>query len=143
MHRLNASTVRFVLVGAVNTATDLCIYLLLRELGLAIFWANLFSTTVALSVSFALNRSYTFKASGDKLRAQIVRFLPVTLIGLWVIQPLLIYALTPTIDRLLSSSALFDHTKLLIPKLAATVVTLIWNYFWYKHYVFLTREGNK
>lgn len=126
---LQHHVVRFAIVGIINTLLDIGVYALLRNRHAGIFLANLCSTSLALSVSFILNRHYTFQAHGKKLHRQIVRFFPITLVGLWVLQPVCIYLLTSLLPEL-------SHISVVLPKLGATGASLVWNFFWYRNYVF-------
>lgn len=135
---LRQSIVRFALVGVANTVIDIGIYTTLRKLHVNFFFANLCSTTIALTFSFILNRHYTFQAHGKALKRQIARFFPVTLFGLWALQPIVIDLLT-ALDKSIHYSNVFPGTSslaILLPKLGATVISLIWNFVWYRKYVF-------
>lgn len=125
----HVSKVRFAVVGGVNTALDFGILFILTTFGVDKLVANFISTSIAFVFSFFANRSFTFKSSGA-LKRQIIPFLVVTLTGLWILQPLIILGVT----RLLS--ILDDTLALLIAKLIATIVTLIWNYVLYSRVVF-------
>lgn len=129
---LSKSYYRFGIVGVINTLTDLAVYTLLLFIGFAPFWANIPSTTAGMIVSFTLNKSFTFN---DRFRGrnQIIRFLIVTLIGLWMIQPLVIYSV---INLSGGDSSTFIS---LVAKIIATAVSLCWNYYWYKNFVFKDR----
>ncbi len=121
--------IRFVLVGGTNTAIDFGLLFLLHSLGLNKYVANIISTSVAFVFSFFANRSFTFKSTGDA-KKQVVPFLLVTLTGLWILQPAIIWFVSlflGTIDQ---------NVALLIAKLAATAVTLVWNYTLYSRFVF-------
>ena len=122
---------KFLLIGGINTTIDFGILFLLTGAGLPRIPSNMISTSVAFVFSFFANRSFTFKAKGGNIKRQITLFILVTLFGLWVIQPIII-ELT---DSLLNTS--FD---LLIGKLLATVVTLIWNYVLYSKVVYKEKE---
>ena len=77
---------RFVLVGVLNTAIDFGALFALTALGLQVVPANMISTALALSFSFLANRSFTFGAAGGGgAVGQAVKFLLVTLFGLWVL----------------------------------------------------------
>lgn len=119
---------RFALVGFVNTAVDFVILFALTGLGMQVLWANVISTSAALGLSFVLNRNFTFRSGGDR-RRQIVLFFVVTLIGLWVLQPLVIAG----VQFLLP---VHDQLSLLIGKACATAVSLTWNYILYARLVF-------
>lgn len=121
---------RFVVVGVLNTAIDFAILFLLTWLGMAVFFANVISTSIALGFSFVANRSFTFQSGGDA-KAQIVKFLIVTLAGLWLLQPAVIWVVSTLLDDLLPSALV-----LLIGKGCATVVSMTWNYLLYSRLVF-------
>ena len=127
----HAKKLRFTIVGGVNTAIDFGILFLLAGLGIDKIIANYISTSIALTFSFFANKKYTFKSQASAKR-QIAPFLIVTLIGLWAIQPLIIWAYTTTFGD--SSSALF------IAKLLATVASLVWNYLLYSRVVFTEKK---
>lgn len=129
---------RFGTIGIFNTLLDVVIYTLLRRSHLGIVEANICSTTIALGFSFILNRKYTFYAHGHALHRQLVRFLIITLVALWVLQPIVIYlvdALNHS-THILSSFPLGSYAKIYVPKLVATAVSLVWNFLWYKNFVF-------
>jgi putative flippase GtrA len=123
------SKFRFAFIGGINTAIDFGILFLLTALGLDKLVANFFSTSVAFVFSFFANRTFTFKSTGSA-KKQFLPFLIVTLIGLWILQPLVILAITQLLHSLDQALALF------IAKLIATVVSLIWNYILYSRFVF-------
>lgn len=131
----------FCVVGLINTAVDVMLYLLLQEYGLPIFIANICSTSTALVVSFILNRRFTFNDSGSTRRS-LLPFVMVTLTGLWILQPLIIYSvigLTNTsFIKDLAVPYVSDYSTLqsLTGKLIATPATLIWNFVLYKRFVF-------
>lgn len=139
MRRLiSPALLRFAAVGVVNTALDLGVFLLLRSLSIAIFPANLASTTVGLVFSFLVNRKFTFAAAGGGRKAfvrQAAVFLAVTGFGLWIIQPLVIFGATALIGQALPTG-LIDA----VPKLLGICVALVWNYVLYSLVVFRKPE---
>jgi len=77
--------IRYCIVGGVNTVTDVLTFLLLTsEFKMAAVPANVVSYTVALCVSFVLNRTFTFGANAFSLPlvAQFYRFFGINLISL-------------------------------------------------------------
>lgn len=123
---------RFIVVGGANTAIDFGLLFLLKALGLPIIPANLISTTTAFIFSFFANKKYTFRAHGTNLRREITLFVIVTLFGLWVLQTVVIQA----ISALLTPLHLGSETTLLVAKAGATLVSLTWNYLLYSRVVF-------
>jgi putative flippase GtrA len=130
----HADKVRFGIVGCINTALDFGILFLLSHFGVPVLVANFISTTTAFSFSFIANKKFTFKSSGATTKKQIGLFLLVTLFGLWVLQPLII----SLVKVVLGGSSLSGDIVLLGAKLAATVITLVWNYVFYSKVVFKT-----
>lgn len=128
----HAQKSRFVIVGGANTALDFGILFLLTFLGLDKIPSNYISTSVSLIFSFFVNKSFTFKSEGGNKKRQFVSFLIITLVGLWVLQPVIIYGFDILAADIISSEAV----RLFVGKLLATVVTLIWNYILYARVVF-------
>lgn len=127
-----AEKIRFGIVGSANTAIDFGILLTLTSFGIPAALANYPSSTVAVIFSFFANKRYTFKATGTNLRKEILLFLVFTLVAAWALQPLTIlfvqYALSPL--------GMPSIVSVVIAKVAATIVTLIWNYITYSRFVF-------
>lgn len=122
----------FAAIGVANTAIDFGLLLILKTLGLPAVAANTMSTSVAFVFSFFMNRKYTFKSGGDNLKREVVLFVAVTLFGLWVLQNLVIHLVTPLINSL----GFEANTALMLAKLVATIVSLVWNYIMYDQVVF-------
>ncbi len=97
--------------------------------------ANIISTSVALTFSFFANRTFTFGSTGTK-RSQAVRFLAVTLIGLWVLQPIVLLLTVGPLEEFFSR-----ETSIVIAKLLATVVSMVWNYLLYDSLVFRKKQS--
>ncbi len=121
---------RFILVGIANTAIDFIVLLSLTAGGLPLVLSNILSTSVALTFSFFANRTFTFGSTGKK-RSQAVRFILVTLVGLWVLQPIVLVLAVPVLEGMLSREA-----SIVVAKLIATVVSMLWNYLLYDSLVF-------
>lgn len=128
----HAEKFRFALVGGFNTALDFGILFGLTALGIDKIVANYISTSISFIFSFFANKTFTFKAKNSNAKREFLSFIIVTLIGLWVLQPLIIAAVT----QLLTATTLNDTTTLLIAKLLATVISLTWNYVLYSRIVF-------
>ncbi|MFD1720846.1 GtrA family protein [Amnibacterium endophyticum] len=132
-----AQPARFAAVGVINTGIDVGIYLLLSAFGTPVVLANLVSTCCGLAFSFAANRGFTFSDRVSSApRKQAVLFLLVTGVGLWCVQPLVLLAFAAPAERALSGS---DLMATVVPKLAAVLVGLVWNYLWYSRFVFRSR----
>lgn len=127
----NNEKTRFVTVGGANTLIDFGLLFLLKSFGLPAISANLLSTSTAFVFSFFANKKYTFKTTDTNVKREVILFVVVTLFGLWVLQTLVIGAVSGLIGAHLPSS-----TVLFIAKLCATAVSLVWNYLLYSRVVF-------
>lgn len=125
--------VRYGVVGFVNTAIDFGLLFLLKSMGIPIELANVCSTGVAFIFSFFANKKYTFKTTDTNVAKEIILFILVTLFGLWVLQTIVINLTMPFADRFVHN----QNIALLLAKLLATIVSLIWNYALYSRVVFV------
>ena len=85
--------------------------------------------------SFILNKNYAFESKDGNVRREFVLFVLVTLFGLWVIQNIIIWLVMP----ILINFGLDENTALLFAKLAATAVSMVWNYLLYDRLVFIKK----
>ena len=137
----------FGLVGLVNTALDFVIYNLLTR-KIPRIPANICSTSVAMAFSFAANffvfQPRTFDAPG-----QATKFVIVTAISLYMIQNLVIYLTTNVWQRPTKwANSLAQKSQFTCQwresfvskntvKLLATGCSLVWNFLWYRYYVYV------
>lgn len=123
-------------MGIINTALDIGILFVLKSLGVPVSYANVVSTSVAFCFSFFANKLYTFNGREGNVVRQMTLFIVVTLFGLWVLQTIVIQLTLPLWGTLFSNGQL----ALLAAKLAATIVSLSWNYILYEKLVFAKKE---
>ena len=128
----HAQKLKFGLVGIANTALDFAILFLLVNFGLDRIPANYISTGISFIFSFFVNRSFTFKSKNGNVKKQFALFLVITMFGLWVLQPIVIAA----VSEALEPAGLASAVTLFLAKLLATVVSLVWNYIMYARFVF-------
>lgn len=131
-----SKVLRFLLVGVFNTGLDLSLLMLLLNWGVHIWIANAVSTGIALTVSFFLNKKFTFSNTGNAAR-QGFMFLVVTLVGLWLLQPA---AMSVVIH--FGQSTIPEPWLLFLAKGVATVLSMTWNFLLYNKVVFRS-ERNK
>ena len=129
---------RFAIVGGANTALDFFVLFLLVNLGVNKVIANFISTSVALVFSFFVNKSFTFKNTDKNARKQFIVFLLITLTGLWLLQPVIIWVTSLILGTYISS----ENILLFVGKMIATVASLVWNYILYSRFVF-NKKANK
>lgn len=85
-------------MGVVNTLLDLSLFLLLRD-QLGIVAANLVSTSTGMTCSFVVNGLVTFGAARLTVRAALL-FVGTTGAVLWVVQPLVMWAVLGALESL-------------------------------------------
>lgn len=132
----------FVAIGIINTLVDVCLFLTLKTEGLPIIVANIISTSAALLTSYVLNRRFTFQSVKGHRQA-VLPFLLVTLGGIWILQPIVIYTalhLLHTLEAIHILPAVLHAETLqdVVAKLAASGASLVWNFLLYKRFVFGT-----
>ena len=130
--RKHAQKIRFGIVGLANTALDFILLFVLVGLGLDKIPANYISTGISFVFSFFVNKKFTFKSKGGNVKKQFAYFIAITIIGLWVIQPIII----TIVSNLLESTGLAEAAILFIAKVIATGASLVWNYLFYSRLVF-------
>ena len=132
--------IRFVLVGVVNTVTDFSILFILASVfGVATIIANVISTSIALGVSYLLNKKAVFRNTDTHNYRQVILFVIVTLSGLWIVQGIIIWATVGMIAVIVHD----DKVALFGAKLIATLFSLIWNYLWYSRVVFRQEKSSE
>jgi putative flippase GtrA len=151
---------RFVAVGVVNTFVDYVLFVALTKImRLPLDWvwiAKLISGTVAISISFYLNRNWVFRATGTAI-GQAARFVGTTVLGVYAIQtpltqlfansyPGLGKALYVVLrDTGLSGSFPSVFTEALAIKTAAfalaTSVSMTFNFLLYRLWVFRVKAS--
>ena len=131
-HEKHGDKIRFAIVGGANTALDFILLFLFVNLGIDKILANYFSTGLSLIFSFFANKSFTFKNKDENAKKQFVLFLIVTITGLWILQPIIIWALSSVLGPYIANDAIL----LFVAKLVATIASLIWNYLLCSRLVF-------
>lgn len=151
------SGTRFVAVGIFNTILDFSILnILVFAGGFNKIMANTISVSIAMAVSYLLNKYVVFRHKEEHRATKLVLFVIITAFGLFVLQNGIIYILvhlftfpgnlaTTILHGGLGLKNLSDSfISLNIAKALATAVTLVWNYFMYKQLVFIkSQQKNK
>lgn len=80
---------RFAIVGAAQNGTNLAVFALALAVGVPFLLAAVIAALVALSLSFLLNRRWTFPGTNDRAGSRAVRFVAVWLAFVAVALPTL------------------------------------------------------
>lgn len=136
----HSEKIRYLLVGGFNTLVDIAILMSLTSLlGINKYYSNLVSSSVAMTVSFFLNRKVTFRDSRTINKKQISIFVGINIIGAWLIQPTVLF-LSGLLDISSKISIINNDLELIIDKSLAIGVALIWNYLMYRKFVFANKQ---
>jgi putative flippase GtrA len=140
----------FALVGVANTVLDFAVYNILTSslVGWPRIPANVVSTTVAMTFSFFVNLLWVFSPQRRLVPRRAFRFIWVTCCALYGVQNIVIWLtsnvwsgpfdqLAAECQQLLALGA--GHEDLIarnLVKTLATAASMMWNYLWYRFYVF-------
>jgi putative flippase GtrA len=146
---LNTESIRFATIGALNTFIDFTILnILVSGLGFERIPANVVSASTAMIFSYFANRHLVFRSQSRQYHKQMTLFIAGTLFGIYVLQNGTIYLLTEVwlwpvnlavslathlgLNRDVSRDFIITNSA----KIAATLVSMVWNYIYYKKVVF-------
>jgi len=152
---------KFAIVGVLNTLIDLLALNLLVKafhfgsqiyiFGFPFLVANIISVTIAMINSYFWNKHWTFKSKEKKNRIQeVIKFFFITIIGMYIINQLvfnLFYSswlwpghLVINLVRLVGIKNLDSFISLNFAKGLAILASLVWNFIFYKIWVFKENE---
>ncbi len=100
--------------------------------GVEIIYFNVVSATIAIINSYFWQRSWTFSEKAPPTKKEFTAFVVITLIGLGINSALvfLVTTFVPTFN------GLTEVRLLTAAKVAATLISLFWNFLGYKFIVF-------
>lgn len=157
---------KFVIVGVFNTVIDFGVLNILVFLGFTAAFtllgqeflvANIISVAMAMINSFILNKQWTFRSEGENIYIEVIKFLTVTVIGMFVIHQLIFsffyyrfYGATDlaiSLVHLLRLNTVFSDKFVVLnfAKGIAIIGSFVWNFLGYKFFVFKeekTSAGN-
>lgn len=137
MHVRNARRkIRFSLVSSIATGIDFSLLLFLTSFGMATITANYISSSISFIFSFFANKKFAFRTPDHHIKREAVLFIIVTLTGIWLLQPLIIWKIEDTFDQSVHPTWLV----VIIAKIVASFVTFIWNYYFYTRLVFKKKK---
>lgn len=141
---------KFGIVGILNTIIDFAIFNVLtsKPFNMSKIKANVISATFAMTFSFFANREAVFHAGSGDAPTQALKFFAVTAFGLYVIQNAVLWVLLrhykwprrwveaslkrTGLNKRLSTDFVLKNGA----KVAATLCSLTWNFFFYKYVVY-------
>lgn len=131
--------VRFVAAGVANTLVDVAIFnFMIVVFSLAAVPASIVSTTVAMGVSYLLNKKAVFRDGVPHSFKQITLFLVVTLTGIWVIQSLIMVGTLNIMENMFHPEEQSFQMWFLqnVAKGFGIVAGAVWSYLGYSRIVF-------
>ncbi|MDQ1283662.1 MAG: hypothetical protein QG620_10 [Patescibacteria group bacterium] len=132
---------KFVLIGAMNTLVDLGVLNVLMfssgfSEGIYYSFFKAVSFTVAVILSYNLNKRWTFNDVSDEDRAKkFTQFLTVSIVGAIInisVATAVVTYVKPMVDVAFLTSQLWGN----IGALSGTAIGLVWNFLGYKFIVF-------
>ena len=152
---------KFAIVGVLNTLIDLLVLNLLVKVthfdnqififGFPLLMANIVSVTIAMVNSYFWNKYWTFKSKEKKdLVQEIIKFFFITIIGMYIINQFvfnLLYSfwlwpgnIAINLVHLVGIKNLDNFISLNFAKGLAILASLVWNFIFYKIWVFKENE---
>ncbi len=131
--KITPRKIRFGLVSSISTAIDFTILLVVTGLfHLPLIGGNFISTSTSFIFSFFASKKFAFKTPDHHIKNEALKFIIVTLSGIWLLQPALMWLLEPVIRDFGITGVLV----IIIAKLIASLATFTWNYLFYTRLVF-------
>jgi putative flippase GtrA len=128
--------IRFSIVSSTATAIDFGVLLILTLFGAPLIKSNFVSTSLGFVYSFFANKKYTFRTPDHHIQREAVQYLGITLIGIWVVQPLIIWP----IEQLINHLGIYGWLVTVTAKIIASLATFVWNYYFYTRVVFIKKK---
>lgn len=123
-----SSVVRFLLVGGLSYALDLGLLVVLYEFfGVELWLATPVAFLVSLVFNFLLQRIFTFRAT-NKRGFSALKYILLVILNIFVS------------DLIVTGFDAFGWSYM-AGKTTATVLTTVWNYFLYRHWIFKGHES--
>ena len=108
------------------------ILIILLDNHIGLFWANFIGNAVGITLNFILERYWVFKTKQPaKLGIAAKRYVIYTALNAFLLNYLILY----TLEK--------NGIRVEIGQFIASAFFTVWNYFWYKHYVFKGMEHHR
>lgn len=130
MNVLNNDLFRFIkfgLVGALNTAINWIVFIILNSLGMYYIGSNIISYSISTLNSYIWNSRWVFKYEGDNVKKTTFKFIVLNMIGL-ILNTFILYILVDIVG-----------VSKIVGLAIATAIVMILNYFINKLWVFKKR----
>lgn len=123
-----SSVVKFLIVGGLSFGLDLGILAILHEgLGVDLWIATPVAFVASLVFNFLLQRLFTFRATNHR--------------GISAVKYLLLVFVNIIISDLIVTGFDAQGWSYIAGKIFATVMTTVWNYLLYRHWIFKSNAG--
>lgn len=132
----------FGVVGVLNTLSDFVIFnILFAAFKFPLLLANICAVTLVMSVSLQLNRRFVFGATNKSYASHILKFVLVTIVGLYVIQNVILFMTLGVLQSMSSLSGFFanDLVQTNVAKAVGVGGSAVWDFVLYKLWVFRTQ----
>jgi putative flippase GtrA len=127
---LRSSVTRFLFVGGLSFAVDLGILVFLHEfLGIELWIATPVAFLISLVFNFLLQRVFTFQATNNS--------------GISALKYVLLVIANVVVSDLIVTGFDAMGWSYVVGKTTSTVLTTVWNYFLYRHWIFGSVETTK
>lgn len=138
--------VRFVAAGIINTLIDVLgfnFFIVVFSFG--VVPASIISTTIAMAVSYILNKKAVFRSQTPHSFKQIVLFVIVTLTGIWLIQTIIMVEVLKVLEHWFNVQ---EQSFLLwflqnVAKGFGIIAGAVWSYLGYSRIVFRETRTKK
>lgn len=100
---LKIQSVKFILVGAMNTAFSYCIYSIFIFFGANYAFANLLALIIGIFFSFHTQRSFVFKsANGNRFHRYLFAWMAIYMVNIFFIKKMLEFGLNSYVSGALA-----------------------------------------
>lgn len=138
--------IRFILVGATNTLIDFALFnILILLFALHVAPANIIATSIAMGISYLLNKKAVFRNGDPHNIQQVALFLGLTLFGIWVVQTGSMLVTLHVLESVFTpdTGSFLEWFLRNVAKASGIVFGAVWSYLTYSRIVFRDRGKGK
>lgn len=135
--------IRFILAGITNTLVDFAVFnVLILLFTLHVAPANIIATSIAMAVSYLLNKKAVFRNGDPHNIRQVTLFLGFTLFGIWVVQTGSMLIILNILEGTFTpdTGSFLEWFLRNVAKASGIVFGAVWSYLTYSRIVFRERS---